>query len=140
MSTIPAHVVPIAATDPLADAVEIYIAAKRAEDTAREWRILAEERILALHPAKEEGSSTFDAGGFKVTLTGKLSYRCDDPKALAEACAGMGWAANMVPVKTEVKLDETGCKYLRLNEPGAWAAIARYVTVKPTKTAVSVKV
>jgi hypothetical protein len=138
MSAVPVSIA--ADIDPLADAVEVYIAAKRAEDVAREARLVAEDRILALHAAKEEGSETFEAGGFKVTLTGKLAYKCDDPKSLAEACAGMGWAPNMIPVKTEVRLDETGCKYLRHNEPQAWSSIARFVTVKPAKVAVKVAV
>lgn len=135
MSAVP---VPITNADPLAQAVEDLVLAKRQEDTARKLRIEAEERILALHPAREEGSDSFDAGGFKVTVTGKLAYACPEPKLLAEACAG--WPANMVPVKTEVKLDETGCKWLRANDPAAWSSIARFVTVKPAKTAVTVKV
>jgi hypothetical protein len=130
--------VPITIIDPLADAIEVYIAAKRDEDCARDARLVAEERILALHPAKEEGSETFEAAGFKVTLTGKLTYKCDDARALAEACAD--WPASMVPIKTKVELDETGAKWLRANEPQAWAQIASYISVKPAKTAVKVAV
>lgn len=131
---------PVPIVDPLADALEVYVAAKRAEDTARTARLVAEDRILALLPPKEEGSQTVGVGGYKVTLTGKLNYSCDDPRALAEACAGLGWSPSMVPVKTETKLDETGCKWLRHNEPQAWAQIARLVTIKPAKTAVKVAV
>lgn len=137
MSAVPQ---PITHADPLADAVEVYVAAKRAEDVAREARLLAEERILALHPAREEGAETFEAGGFKVTLTGKLGYSCDDPRAMAEACAAAQWTPSMIPVKTETVLDATGCKWLRSNEPEAWAWLAKFVTVKPAKPAVSVKV
>jgi hypothetical protein len=129
---------PISNIDPLAAAVEAYIDAKRREDLAKKQRIEIEECILALSPAKEEGSQTIEVAGYKVTTTGKLTYKCDDVKALAEACGG--WPANMVPVKTEVKLDETGCKWLRANDPGAWASLARHITVAPAKTAVSVKV
>lgn len=137
MSAVP---VPISNTDPLAEAVQDFINAKRAEDQARALRLKAEERILALRPAREEGAEMFEAGGFKVTLTGKLAYKCDEPKALAEACAGAGWPSNLIPVKTEIKLDEMGAKWLRANDPTAWASIARFVTVAPAKTAVSVKV
>lgn len=131
---------PIAPRDPLAEAVQDYIDAKRAEDAARASRLQAEERILALHPAREEGADTFEAGGFKVTLTGKLGYACDDPRAMAEACAAAQWSPSMIPVKTELSLDVTGCKWLRNNEPEAWAWLAQFVTVKPAKTALSVKV
>jgi hypothetical protein len=131
---------PISNTDPLHLAVLDYIGAKRAEDLAKKRRLEAEERILAMSPPKEEGSQTIEVGGYKITTTGKLAYKCDDPKALAEACAGAGIPQDWFPVKTEVKLDETGCKWLRANEPGAWATVAKFVTVSPAKTAVSVKV
>lgn len=137
MSAVP---IPIAATDPLSLAVLDLVEAKRAEEEAKRRRVQVEDRILAMHPAKEEGSETFEAGGYKVSLVGKLAYRCDDPRALAEACAAAQWAPSMIPVKTEVKLDETGCKWLRHNEPEAWRLVAQYVEVKPAKTAVSLKV
>lgn len=136
MSAVPAPI----QQDALTQAVEDYIAAKRQEEIAAKLRLQAEERILALHPAREEGADTFEAAGYKVTVTGKLAYRCADPKALAAACAGAGWPANLVPVKTEVKLDETGAKWLRANDPSAWRMVSEYVEVKPAKAAVSVKV
>lgn len=125
-------------TDPLACAVRAFIEAKRVEDLAKRRRIELEDQILALTPSKEEGSQTVEVAGYKLTTTGKLSYKCDDVKALAEACAG--WPANMVPVKTEIKLDETGCKWLRANDPDAWVSLARFVTVAPAKTALKVAV
>lgn len=132
------NVVQIAPPETLDDLVHQYINSKHAEEGAKKIRLGLEERILALAPAKEEGSSTITLGnGFKLTITGKLTYSCDDPKALVEALAG--WPANMIPVKTEIKLDETGCKWLRANEPTAWATVAKFVTVKPAKTAVSVR-
>ena len=129
---------PLSPTDPLDGAVADYIQAKRMEDTATKARIDAEERILALRPAREEGSETFEAAGYKVTTTARLAYKCADPRGLAAACVGAGWAESMVPVKTELKLDETGAKWLRHNEPEAWRLVAQYVEIKPAKTAVKV--
>ncbi len=132
---------PITPVDTLAHAVQAYVDAKRAEDVAVAARVAAEQRILALRPAKEEGADTFEAGGFKITTTGKLTYSCPDPKALAEACAAAGLPASWVPVKTKVELDGTGAKYLRANEPDVWArVIAPHVEVKPAKTAIKVGV
>jgi hypothetical protein len=129
---------PITKADPLEAAVHAFIAAKRAEDLAVKHRRELEERILALEPAKDEGSQTIEVAGYKLTTTCKLTYKCDDVKALAEACSG--WPANMVPVKTEIKLDETGAKWLRTNEPDAWRTLAGYITVAPAKTALKVAV
>jgi hypothetical protein len=40
-----------------------------------------------------------------------------------------------------VELDATGAKWLRANEPDFWASVlAKHITVKPAKVAVSVKV
>ena len=129
---------PISAADVLEGAVAQYLAAKRDEDTARKARLAAEERILALAPPKEEGSTTTElASGFKLTTTGKLTYKCDDMVALLLAVNS--WPANMRPVKTETRLDETGCKYLRANDPEAWATLASVITVAPAKTAIAVK-
>ena len=125
------------AGNPLATLVADYIDAKRVEDQAKKHRVEIEERILALAPAREEGSQTTDLGnGFKVTTTGKLSYKADDLDALREICRG--WDANLVPIKTTHALDDTGCKYLRKERPELWAKLARVVTVTPAKTAIKV--
>lgn len=126
------------AADPLADAVGAYIAAKRDEENAKKARIAAEERILALQPAKEEGATTVEAGGYKLTLTGSLSYSLDDLDALRNITAR--WDANLVPLKSKVELDTTGCKFLRRERPELWAQLARVVTVKPAKTSIKVGV
>lgn len=126
------------AADPLATAVADYIAAKRDEDAAKKARLAAEDRILALQPAKEEGALTVEAGGFKVTLTGSLSYSADDIEALRNITAR--WDANLVPLKTTTALDATGCKYLRRERPELWAQLARVVTVKPAKVSLKVGV
>lgn len=136
MSAVPSNIAKF--PDTLEDLVQRYIEAKREEDAAKRQRIEFEERILALAPAKEEGASTVEAGGFKVTTTGKLSYKADDLEAVREVTRT--WDTNLVPIKTTSALDETGCKYLRRERPELWAQLARVVTVSPAKTALKVGV
>lgn len=124
--------------DPLESAVQAYIDAKRAEDEAKRARVAAEERVLAMAPAKEEGSQTIEVGGYKLTTTGKLAYSCDDIDALREITRK--WDTNMVPVKTSITLDETGCKYLRRERPDLWQQLSGVITIKPAKTALKVGV
>jgi len=127
------------AGNPLEDLVEAYIQAKKAEDAAKKHRVELEERILALAPAREEGSETTTLNnGFKLTTTGKLSYKVDDIEALREICRD--WDGNLVPLKTATTLDETGCKYLRKERPELWKQVARVITVAPAKTALKVGV
>lgn len=129
---------PQALPNALEHLVPMFIEAKRAEDEAKKKRVEIEERILAVAPAREEGSVTVETGGFKLTTTGKLSYKADDLNALREICRS--WDSNLVPIKTTSALDETGCKYLRANRPELWAQIARVVTIAPAKSSVKVGV
>jgi hypothetical protein len=139
MSANPTNILPFRDTLTLDQLVELYVAAKRAEETANRERILIEEQILTLAPADEEGSTTTSlASGMKLTTTGKLSYGADDLSALRAITAK--WDANLVPLKTTTTLDTTGCKYLRRERPELWAELSRVVTVKPAKTSISVKV
>ena len=114
-----------------------FITAKAAEAKANKLRIQLEDDIINMLGAKEEGATTTElTNGFKVTITGKLSYKAD-MAALQEICAKL--PAEMRPIKTEVKLDETGAKFLRANEPQIWAKLAKAITVKAAKTSVEVK-
>jgi hypothetical protein len=136
VSANPTNILPF--PDSLDDLVARYIDAKHAEDDAKKARIELEERILSLAPAKEEGSTTTELGnGYKLTTTGKLSYKCDDLEALRAITAK--WDGNLVPLKTTTSLDDTGCKYLRRERPELWAQLARVVTIQPAKTAIGVK-
>lgn len=114
-----------------------YIAAKAAEAAANKARVAIEEQLIAALGAKEEGASTTElANGLKVTITGKLSYKADMPLLLQLAGA---LPENLRPLKVETKLDETGAKYLKNNEPEIWAMLAPAITVAPAKTSVAIK-
>jgi hypothetical protein len=118
------------------DLARDWLAAKAAETQASALRQSIEAQIINVLGAKEEGSQTHDVEGFKVTITGKLSYKADVPQLLA-LCHQL--PENLRPIKTEPKLDETGAKYLRANEPATWALIAPAITITPAKTALSIK-
>ena len=114
-----------------------YIAAKAAEAAANKARVAIEEQLIAALGAKEEGASTTElANGLKVTITGKLSYKADMPLLLQLAGA---LPENLRPLKVETKLDETGAKYLKNNEPEIWSMLAPAITVAPAKTSVAIK-
>lgn len=117
--------------------VDQFIGAKAAETAATKQRIAIEEQMIKLLGKREEGSDTHQlANGFKVTITGKVTYSADMEK-LQEICAKL--PEDMRPIKTKVELDSTGAKYLRANEPAVWAKLAKAITIKPAKTAVEVK-
>lgn len=110
--------------------------AKQKETAARDERVAVEEQILALHPAREEGSETFATPhGVKISLTGKLTYKADLDKLVAITA---NWPEEARPIKTEIKADESILKALREHSPDAWRQIAPAVTVTPAKTGVKV--
>ena len=117
--------------------VEQWIAAKRDEDAANARRAQIEQQMCELQPPKEEGATTVEVGGYKVTLTGKLTYKADMPMLLELV---QKLPEDRRPVKQETKLDETGAKYLRSKEPALWAIIAPAIEVKPAKVGVRVGV
>lgn len=116
---------------------EQLIAAKADESAANKRRVEIEQILIDRFGAKPEGSTTHElANGLKVTLTGKMSYKAD-MEMLTQLSSNL--PPNMRPIKTEPKLDETGAKYLRNNEPEIWAQLAAAITVKPAKTSVEIK-
>lgn len=113
-------------------------AAKAAEVLASKDRIKLEEQIVERLGAKPEGATTHElTNGFKVTVTGKMTYKADMEMLMQLASA---LPPNMRPIKVEPKLDETGAKYLRNNEPEVWAMLAPAITIKPAKTSIEIKV
>lgn len=112
------------------------------EEGAKSRRIELEGKLLDLINVKEEGSDTIELpNGFKLTTTGKLSYKlagADALKSIREI--GATWTTGLTPLKTKTELDETGCKWLRQHAPQLWAQIAKFVEIKPAKTSVKVRV
>lgn len=131
------NVLPIrTAPSTLAQAVDAWVAAKQREDNAKAERLAIEDLLCELQPPRSEGSFTVEAGKYKLTLTGALSYKLDDLEALREITRE--WDANMVPLKTKTEIDAAGCRWLRENAPSKWAELAKVITVKPAKTSIKV--
>lgn len=121
--------------------VSRLIVAKAAEAAANRARVDIEEEIISLLGAREEGSETHAlASGYKITITGKLSYSvasADFQKFLI-VCDKL--PPEVRPIKTVVSLDETGAKFLRATNPKIWRCLGELITTKASKTSVSVKV
>lgn len=115
---------------------KLWAQAKAKEDEAKNERIDIEQKILALIPAKEEGSSTTTTtSGIKITTKGTLKYKAD----LGKLCElTKAWPDDVRPVKHKVEVDETKLKIIRAESPTLWSELATVVTVEPAKTAVSV--
>lgn len=117
---------------------QLWAQAKALEEQAKNDRIDIENKILALQPAKEEGSQTFTtASGIKITTTGSLKYKAD----LGRLCEiTKSWPEDVRPIKHEIKVDESKLKLIRAESPSLWSDLAQVVTVEPAKTAVKVVV
>ena len=116
---------------------ERWLIVKDAERQANAERLRIEDKILELHPAKEEGSSSWTMqNGYKLKLIGKLSYKADLDMLLDIIAE---WPEDQQPIKTETKADEAALKFLRANRPDLWKRIAPAVTTKPMKTTVTIE-
>lgn len=121
----------------LEDLCSEFQAIKHEENRLKKTREDLENKIVALVGTREEGSKTTELNdGRKLTITGKISYSADMDK-LQKVCLSL--PENLRPLKIKTELDQTGCKYLRANEPSIWKQIADAITIKPAKTAVEVK-
>lgn len=115
----------------------LWAIAKQKEDAARDERVGIEKQILALHPAREEGSETFATpAGAKITLTGKVSYKANVDTLLTLTAA---WPADVRPIKVKTEADEAKLRAIRAESPKLWAQIAAAVETKPAKTGVTIK-
>ena len=117
---------------------QLWAEAKAKEDEAKSMRIEIEQKILALIPAKEEGSSTTTTtSGIKITTTGSLKYKADLGSLLELTKA---WPEDVRPIKHKIEVDETKLKIIRAESPSLWSDLAAVVTVEPAKTAVKVAI
>jgi hypothetical protein len=111
--------------------------AKEREEAARNDRVATEQKIIELHPAKEEGALTIHTAlGSSITLVGKVTYKVDIDKLTALTGS---WPVDIRPIKTKIEADETKLKALRNDVPELWAKIADAIETKPAKTGVSIK-
>lgn len=110
--------------------------AKAEEDKAKNTRIDIENQMLALHPAREEGSETVSTPtGIKIKLTGKLTYKANVEQLQALT---LSWPEGARPLKTKIEADESMLKILRTDRPDLWRQIASAVETKPAKVGVTI--
>ncbi len=139
MAANPTNIMPFPAGTPtLAQLVQQWVEVKRQEDVAKQQRLVIEQQICEAQPPKSEGSETVQAGDYKLTLPGSMSYKVDDLEALRTITRD--WDVTLVPLKHKTEIDESGCRWLRANRPELWAELARVITVKPAKTSVKVAI
>lgn len=123
--------------DVIDDLANQWRIAKEKEESAKNLRIFLENEILKLHPAREEGSESFTTpAGFKVKLTGKLSYKVQLDKLIELT---KSWPEDVRPIKAKLEADETKLKAIRNDAPKLWSDIAQAVTVSPAKTGVTIE-
>lgn len=121
--------------DELAYQLEV---ARAAEAAARDHRIACEEAIIAAVGVRDEGSQTTKTAFYKVTTKGSL-LRSLDEKAWREIRDQVPDAIADQVVTYKPSLSAAGVKFIELNEPQLYRLIARAITVKPGKAAVSVE-
>jgi hypothetical protein len=119
-------------------AAAALVAAKQAEAVATAARLAAEDALIALLPAKPEGTVSEAAGGFKVAVTFGMR-RSVDEAALGAVRGQLPPAlfARLFRFKPEVSVRDL--RYVECNEPELYAIAAQAITTKPSKPSVKVE-
>ena len=116
---------------------EQWIVVKEAERAANAERLRIEDKLLALIPAKEEGSITQAISDrYKLKATGKLSYKADLDQLKALTA---DWPEDYRPIRIYEEADSAMLKAIRSDSPALWQRIASAVTVKPLKTSITIE-
>lgn len=111
--------------------------AKTQEALARMRRIEAEKQLIELVGFdKQEGSSSFESCGMRVTLTGKLT-RTLDPKKWESIKHTI--PDGLHPIEYKPHLILQAIRYLEDNEPEIFQKVSKAITTKPAKVAVTLK-
>lgn len=113
-----------------------WLAAKEAEESARERRYAIEHQICELLGVPESGAVAMSEGGLQITAIGRKVYLVDGPT----------WrrVAPTVPpqlqrvVRWNPELDRTGYFWCQENNPAAFAQITQAVRVRPAKPEIRV--
>lgn len=113
-------------------------AAKIEEARATAKRLEAEQRMLSLIEAKDEGSVTARGHAYRVTVTYGVN-RTVDPAALEAVREKLAPAIFERAFRFKPDVNLTGLRYLQANEPELYAIAAQAITAKPAKPSVRVE-
>lgn len=116
----------------LKDLAEKWLAAKSAEESARDNRIAIETQIADLMPGEDESTVKADADGFKITAVRKFT------RSLTE-----GWESMMglypCPIRMKPEVDLKALRAIEAVTPNVFKLCQKYITVKPAKIAIKVE-
>jgi hypothetical protein len=122
----------------LDQAAAVFEAAKAAEMHATADRILAENALIKLLGAKDEGSQTHKGDIYKVTITGNV-YRKVDEAALGAVRSALSPAIFEQVFRFKPEVITAGVRYLQNKEPGLYAIAAQALTATPGKASIRVE-
>jgi hypothetical protein len=109
--------------------------AKAKEAAARDERVAIEELIVARFAPPEGGEGTSKEGGLSITW--KVT-RAVDAEGLQGAWEALSANAQKA-IKWDAKVDLKQLRALQEFDAPAYGALARFITAKPAKTAVTLK-
>lgn len=112
--------------------------AKREETEARAARIAAEEALLAMLEAREEGTVSAKGEAWKVSVRYAMN-RSVDAAALSAIRDQVPPALLEQAIEYAPKIKLPGLRYLRNNEPDTYRVLAQAITAKPAKPSVSIE-
>ena len=113
-----------------------WVIAKASEERAKAERYDIEKALLALLPAKEEGTVSSEAAGMKITAGFKLTRKAD---TLALR-ASVGWLLGQQRENGSFKwAAEVSITEIRRASEAVQAETAQYITTSPAKPSIKIE-
>lgn len=114
--------------------------AKQAEETAKNERIRIENLILEAVEMPETGTKTVKVGALKLALKKENSYAVDEKGLFAAGLPTETVRSLFEEVPASLKFVPKQYESLRQMDPSVFSEVAKYVTVKPRKPSVALKI
>jgi hypothetical protein len=112
--------------------------AKKAEDKAKAKRIEIEKLILAQVTCPDAGSVTVQAGDVKINVRKGYSFSCDLDGMMTKFADDQA-TLQRLPTVVVREFDEKAYRALEANDPALFKQVSEFVTSKPRKPAVTLK-
>ena len=115
---------------------DLWLKAKADEKEANLRRIKVEETLVAHYKPNKQGKSTFTLDdGTKIGIEISESFKANYASLTAETAE---WADDFKVIRFKETLNEPRIKKIREMRPDLWRKLAKHITTKAAKPAISI--
>lgn len=115
---------------------DLWLVAKADEKEANARRLKVEETLVAYYKPNKQGKSTFTLNdGTKIGIEISESFKANYASLTTETAE---WADDFKVIRYKETLNEPRIKKIREMRPDLWRKLAKHITTKAAKPAISI--